>query len=308
MNYRDSFLMKFFSIITVLCYGYVNDVFADSPYRPGTGTMDEDIDIDGGGDSGGTSVPIIPINPTHTLCPAGQYVYKCGNYRVGFKWLKGMYYTDDSITTENDCDGDWNTDQSKCTRRTKNYYYITETDNNLSDDDRSALLQQMRDFFAAKNNVSIQYCVLDSDNNCTGSANAPIAANEYIIERDKILETVCNPTNTTITCAYCPDSANIPASTVKINAVTKKTSDWSFHTIADCYMNSFTDSTGTFKYVTNTSSQAKKCYYTNTNPEAFSALSGDSIEQFVSGITVNAAVMTIDLPSTGIRILSPFLQ
>ena len=303
MNYRNNFLLKSFSIVAVLCCGYFGDAFG---LGPGTGT---DTPIDTGDDPvGGTTGSIVPINPEHQLCPQGQYVYKCGNYRVGFEWLKGMYYVDDSVTSSTECGSDdWDTTQNKCTRRTKNYYYITKTADNMSDDDRSALMQQMRDFFTANNNISIPYCAVDSDNNCTVAATSDIST-----DRNKILETVCNPTNTMITCAYCPDSANIPASKVRINAVTRKTSEWKFYTIADCYMDSFTDSTGTFKYVTNTSEQAKKCYYTNTNPEAFSALSGDSIEQFVSGVTVNAAVMTIDLPSTGTRngiiIRTPFLQ
>jgi len=54
-------------------------------------------------------------------------------------------------------------------------------------------------------------------------------------------------------------------------------------------MQNFEDTTGTYFYIPDTddfdTSNKEKCYYTNTNPEAFDALSGDEIGTIVPGIT-----------------------
>lgn len=199
-----------------------------------------------------------PLTYVKTLCPAGQYVYKCGNYRVGFNWLRGIH--NDKISTEN--------------------YYIS--------DDPSELLQQMRDFFAAKDNSSIRYCDDGQD-----SCNEIKSVSEYKNDRNTILINVCDPfsSDTAVTCAYCPDSAKIDASTVTVitntddtpeRKMTQTTSDWKFYTIADCYTDTFTDSTGTYKYTYN-SPTAEKCFYNNTNINAFNTLQGDSISGFAPG-------------------------
>lgn len=263
------------------------------------------------------------FNLKKKLCPTGQYVYKCGNYRIGFDWLKGMFITKTTVedveivldTNENNNENNETTiiegqkqacyaknttdsqnnedgpiiaynwvNNSKCIKITVNK---VKTNNYYTTDNQSDLLQQMRDFFAAKKNTSINYCEkVDQDNNKCTKINT-INVEDYKSDRDTILNTVCNPFDSemVITCATCPGSAKVGASTVEINTALKTTKSWTFHTIADCYMQDFTDSTGTFKYVkpeqiTNPNLPGEECYYSNTDKENFDALQGDSIENF----------------------------
>ena len=231
-------------------------------------------DISNPGDT--PDIVIISRYSTKTLCPAGQYVYKCGNYRVGFNWLRGVQSTSDD------------TDNSALS--TKNYYISN---------DQLTLLQQMRDFFAAKDGTSIRYCENDSCNSNTS---------DYKDDRDAILNNVCNPfnSNTAVTCAYCPNSANVDASTVKItteNTTAKQTaSDWEFHTFADCYTDTFTDSTGTYKYTQQNQTTAEKCFYANTNPEAFNTLQGDGISGFASGTNNTINSIFVPIAHTSLRL------
>lgn len=314
MRYSVGSLLKIFGIATVL-YG----VDTGLSYAAGGISFDDD-GFSGGGlvntGSGtsayvaydATSTPGDPDNPVittivsnvKTLCPAGQYVYKCGNYKIGFNWLKSMpmsnTYTEENCSTEG---GVWNSDSSTCDISTKNYYISN---------DQSELLDQMRAFFGGTES-SIERCKTWSDNSCTERE----LTDKYLKDRYYILMTVCNPfdSNTAVTCAYCPNSANIEKSTVKIkiNTLTNVSSaeNWNFHTIADCYIKEFSDSTGTYIYVNDSGSwdtnpDPEICYYTNTNPEALNLLQGDSIEGFASGTNtakepVLIAIPTSDLPT-----------
>ena len=266
MKHLIGFLSK---ISYVAIMFWCTDAYCDTP----TPTNDAVDDI-----SQSTETPDTPplrLYSIKTLCPTGQYVYKCGNYRVGFNWLRGVQSTSDNT--------------AKIILSTKNYYISN---------DQLTLLQQMRDFFAAKNGTSIRYCENDSCNFNTS---------DYKDDRDAILNNVCNPfnSNTAVTCAYCPNSANVDASTVRItteeNSTAKQTaSDWNFHTFADCYTDTFTDSTGTYKYTQQNQTSAEKCFYANTNPEAFNTLQGDGISGFASGTnnTIDAVFVPIAHTST----------
>lgn len=263
MNYSVSFLLKILCVAAVL-HGMADKlVYADDSTEVLPG--------------GGTEIlqPIVNDSVSNTLifCPAGQYVYKCGDYRVGFNWLKSISITN-TYTSEN-CSsngGVWNTDSNTCDVITKNYYISN---------DQSELLDQMRDFFGGIK-TEINHCKTWDNNNNTCTETE--LTNDYKNDRDKIFSNLCSPfdSNISVTCAYCPNSANIEQSTVVITSyrhLNTATLNWKLHTIADCYLKEFTDSTGTYEYLSTNQidSTAERCYYTNTNPEAFDILQGDSI-------------------------------
>lgn len=180
-----------------------------------------------------------------TICPEGEYVAACGNYRVGFNWLKPA-----TISGTN----------------TQNYYISNE----ITD-----LYQQMRTFFD-KGATIIQYLNGETITNTPG----------FAADRKAILDTLCNPKKSEIRCLPCPNNAKVPKSTVYIND-TDPTTDWDFHTFADCYMTEFEDSTGSYFYVPDDSineHNAEKCYYQNTTADAVDILGGTSIGTFVPGI------------------------
>lgn len=289
MHHKICSWLKILGISTIICCGYVNVSFGDDPVSvPGSGNGEPTAGQqtgDTGGDTGGGNVAPISFNSvTKTLCPAGQYVYKCGSYRIGFEWLKGMNvpneYTEDNCSTNR---GSW--DDDTCKISTKNYYIS---------DDQSELLQQMRDFFGGKEE-SVFFC---EGTNCSA------VATDYKTDRDTILNNVCNPfdSGTAITCAYCPDSAKTDATIVTVNVSSKTVKNWvKFNTIADCYIDSFSDSTGTYKYVTDgdISRKAQNCYYANDNTNAFNTLSGDSITNFAPGTNASITTGTVYIPSSG---------
>ena len=303
MYHTTKILLKTFGFTIVLCF-CINTAFAEGA---ATGNPDETQNagtVNTGGQSGnsGTNTSDPETNDptttsdgsTITLCPAGQYVYKCGNYRVGLEWLKGISDVEDNtIKTKTACEitngGVWSESDSKCYVSTRNYY-IT---NNQYD-----LLEQMRNLFRA---IGIQYCATwDNDKNSCTKIYPKYARNPNVAQDLKtILDYVCNPLDSsiTITCAYCPDSANVPASKVTLNSSGEKTSNWSFYTIADCYMETFTDTTGTYNYY-NESGTQQKCYYANTNSKALSTLSGDNIQNFTLGTSQNSGAVFINIPQT----------
>ncbi len=209
------------------------------------------------------------------ICPENQYVYGCGNYRIGFNWLKSATLTDP------------NPNAQPSTHTTKNYYIS---------DDPMVLFKQMRNFFHG-DAPSIKY------NNNGNLADAPL--NDYRKDREVILQNLCNPLTsaTAITCATCPNGAKVHATTVQINDQDKKVvqNSWDFYTIADCYMDEFKDSTGTYVYVDdiNNNNTRYECYYTNTNPNAITILNGDSTSDFVPGININtqATLNYVEVPT-----------
>jgi len=196
------------------------------------------------------------------ICPENQFVYKCGNYRVGFDWLKSVKLP--------------NPENMSQKVQTKNYYI---NDNALD------LFNQMRNFF---HDGDVKY--KDDDGNIK---TADVAT--YKEDRQVILQNLCNPLveNTGAICAKCPNDAKVKPSTVEVSEEDGKIIkySWDFYTIADCYMNEFKDSTGSYEYVTNINDNDTKhdCYYTNTNPDAFNQLRGDSIANFAPGVTLNVS-------------------
>lgn len=194
-----------------------------------------------------------------TVCPRGQYVYKCGNYRVGFNWLKSAGFPELQTISSGSTNG---------YTTTKNYYVGDTT---------LELFEQMRNFFNGTNTVL-------SKNENSVSPVSPVA------DRELILNYLCHPATSTITCALCPNNANVPATTVELDDDNKTIEEtWDFHTFADCYMDEFEDSTGTYIYRLGSTEgqQSAKCYYTNTDPNALDALNGDEIGNFIPGLNDN---------------------
>lgn len=185
-----------------------------------------------------------------TICPEGEYVAACGNYRVGFNWLKPA-----TISETN----------------TKNYYISNE----ITD-----LYQQMRTFFD-KDATIIQY--LNDDETIT---NNP----DFAVDRKAILDTLCNPKKSEIRCLPCPNNAEVPESTVYIKDADQtrdwdfhtfadcymtefEDSTGSYFYVPD---DRNIDSTNEHN--------AEKCYYQNTTADAVDILGGTSIGTFVPGI------------------------
>ena len=131
----------------------------------------------------------------------------------------------------------------------------------------STLFEQMRIFFGLS---------ADTITYKNGTDTAVTTKSVFKQDRDKILNYVCNPLNTTITCAYCPNSASVDASTVQKNSSgTIKEGSWVFHTIADCYTDEFKDLTGTYHYIQSESAgTTEKCYYATTDTNSLSTLRG----------------------------------
>ena len=223
-----------------------------------------------------------PTGTTVTICPEGQYVYKCGNYRVGFNWLKSATFP----TQDNNNNNNNNNSVSIDTVTTNNYYINGTT---------LELFEQMRKFFNQASNDTIE------DIN-----SLQVQATEYRQDRELILNSLCHPSTSSISCASCPNSATVEATTVELDGNNQTIErSWNFHTIADCYMEEFTDSTGTYNYVQpSTNNDSAKCYYTNTNPDALSILNGDAIGNFVPGLNIG----TINVQPVVIPITATFLQ
>lgn len=226
------------------------------------------------------------------LCPAGYYIAQCGNYRVGFNWLKNATFPTVD-TAENPEEGGTTTTITDIT--TKNYYIY---------DDTIDLFRQMRAFFGHEV-ADVFYTTEYGDDVNT----AQIASQEDIKnDRELILSNVCHPAIFAHKCEKCPNNASVPASYVFLDNENNSAiaGSWNFYTIADCYMDEFEDSTGTYFYVPgeninlSTVTSGAKCYYSNTNPGATDALNGDEIGKFKPGLNPSHTILNFDntIPSS----------
>lgn len=217
------------------------------------------------------------------LCPAGQYVSQCDNYNVGFYWLKSakLPYQDESDGGDDGVDGEPEETEENGERLTIDTrdYYVGDT--NLE------LFQQMRGFFSSTGDNSILYRDADTD------TIQPISYATFVEDRELILKNVCHPALTSISCTKCPNGANVAESSVELDEDNLAvTGSWRFHTIADCFMTEFEDSTGTYFYVPDNApdisvvnlDHAEHCMYTPTT--ANESLNGDAIGTVVPGTTV----------------------
>lgn len=224
---------------------------------------------------------------TKKICAKGYYVAQCGRYRVGFNWLKNAKFPRAS-------------DSGTDVYETNNYYVY---------DDVIDLFKQMRNFF--DNSANPPTSIIG-----TTSYNIPVDPDNptYIDpqeDRELILNSLCHPALVQPVCKKCPDGGTTQdASTVTLDYEGLSVpGSWHIHTIADCYMDEFEDSTGTYVYLPPVSNidpataQAENCYYTNTNQNAINALNGDEIQDFVPGIDTSSEIHEFVIPSSnyGIR-------
>lgn len=168
---------------------------------------------------------------TLSLCSEGYYLSRCEGKIVGTNWLKGIRGT------------------------TLDYYSYGSSDSDTTN------ISNLRKFFTGLEKISY----IPKDSNQATTANP----SDYVRHRNSILNTFCtnNGELADIECKKCPNNAKVPASSVKTNISDNKVneSSWRVYTIADCYMEEFSDHTGTYIYAQNTidtgNNFAKKCYF-----------------------------------------------
>ncbi len=171
---------------------------------------------------------------TTKLCEEGYYLSSCNQVNVGTNWLKGI----------------------KNNASTSDYYsYGTSVSDPIH-------MINLRKFFAGVESITY------TD---TNGQSQTVYPSGYSETRNTILRTFCvadnaNPTTeTNIKCKKCPNNAKIPASTVTFLFGTLNSSK--IHTIADCYMDEFSDHTGTYIYTPASAAAghdaATKCYYSD---------------------------------------------
>lgn len=197
---------------------------------------------------------------TVQICPQGQYVYKCGDYRVGLNWLKSATFP--GPNGDND------------SVNTKDYYVGTTT---------TELMRQFKTFF---NGTNESILARSEDDNIVN-----IVPSSYIRDRETIFNYLCHPVTSTVTCVACPNGATVKESKVQLDSsnLTIQNS-WEFYTLVDCYMEEFEDSTGSY-YYENEQAEKAKCYYTTT--DAISTFSGDEIGTFVPGLNANYSIFEV---------------
>lgn len=277
MSNRDS-LRKFFAWTLVFLYqGFVSDAYAPPSTLETEGSISIAVTDPTIRDQVRTSQFSSSTTAASTIeiCPKGQYVAACGNYRIGFNWLKSAKLP--------------NPDQSSATAsETASEVVYKETRNYYVSDNIMDLYNQMRIFFG-NTTTSMEY--LDND-------GVVQITNNFQEDREAILNNLCHPSTVEPKCKPCPNNANIAPSTVSLDGdlLTIQYS-WEFHTFADCYIQEFEDTTGTYFYVPDdinfdiasldSSTTVAQCYYTNTDAAAMDALMGDAIGIFVTGIYRN---------------------
>ena len=177
---------------------------------------------------------------TEVLCGEGYYLSSCGMAILGTNWLHGM--------------------SKKGNIKTPDFYsYNTNSSDSIH-------MENLRKFF--EGNETIVY-TKKLGNSYIESQATP---EEYKIVRNQILSNFCTDANGILTsreCQRCPNNANVQASTVKQDSYDTGRllwDSWNVHTIADCYMKEFEDTSGSYVYVPNnigtqTASAGIACYY-----------------------------------------------
>ena len=185
------------------------------------------------------SVLVADGTSVKTLCPQGYYLSRCGaDVVLGTNWLKGLSITESNSTTVVGY----------------NYYSYDKPASDIIH------MTNLRKFFAAKEPLTYY----------AGGEATEVPVGTYTSYRNTMLVKFCTdaegkPTN--IECEKCPGNATVTASTVEIDTDGKiKDGTWNIHTIADCYMDEFSDETGTYVYIPNNvnvdaSANAANCYY-----------------------------------------------
>lgn len=188
------------------------------------------------------------INQTYAIevCPQGQYVVSCSGKQIGTNWLKGFYI--DETTHE----------------RSPNYYDYAMEKN----------MDNLRYFFDANQRNPISY--KDHDGNPHEvSADDTQGETGFKTYRDILLGRLC-PNKESISCEKCPNGGKTDASTISESMDTHATI-WNLKVISDCYVSKYTDSTGSYEYINNTTNpETQTCFY-NTEKEGYAFVTDDEL-------------------------------
>jgi len=122
---------------------------------------------------------------------------------------------------------------------------LTSTSPNLYDySSNNNNIENLRKFFKGK---SFQYTKQNGELVTVSDA-------DVIEARNNIINTLCTPEN--VTCSVCPNDGTCNGS-----VYTNSSSKWSsFNSFSNCYINTFSDYTGTFRYEDDNNNTAN-CYY-----------------------------------------------
>ena len=169
------------------------------------------------------------------LCPAGYYVSKCGNFSVGYNWLKSAYVN------------------------------ASQTHNYATSTDPATRFDHMRRFFRG------QFLPAYTDETKTSTNQIKSQEDrDAILGAVCNPNNVKKDSNFSYSCAPCPEAGTVGPSYVHTDYSASSLlipNSWKFHSIADCYVSEFEDATGSFIYVplnlaTETVSDiGKSCYY-----------------------------------------------
>lgn len=180
------------------------------------------------------------------ICNSGQYLYSCNGKVIGTNWLKG-------ISTAN----------------TPDYFSYGDNYKNLN-------MTNLRKFFNGIDTITYMESTNCGENytNCEYTPK-DIQKSTYVKYRNEILTKFCTDGDGKLfsdkslyVCNKCDNNATISASTVRNDTyATGKIfgETWNIHTIADCYMSEFSDTSGTFIYVPESNFEQQNtgmpCYY-----------------------------------------------
>lgn len=206
---------------------------------------------------------------TVTLCPSGYYVSSCGMAVLGTNWLYGMN-KNKTLKTGTET-------QYPCKCDTANYFSYSE---NYSTDKEDENKENLRKFFAGKEIINYTAKIKVENSSNYSYESKSVMPVDYKKARNIILSNFCTNERGELTddlkCEPCPNNAMIPASTVKRETYAPRRviyDTWNIHTIADCYMDEFSDTTGTYVYVSKSSDlstgSGEKCYYSDTKSGSY---------------------------------------
>lgn len=168
------------------------------------------------------------------LCPKDSYVQRCGSKTVGTYWLKGYVDNEGTVVCPD--------------------YYDYEERNNM---------KNLRIFFHPDNFNGGE--IIYTQNSGNGVVGGHVSANSSIFSehREAMLSAVCNPNTTEIVCAECPYDGKTDNSSTVIMGEDGTFSQWKIFTFADCYIRTFSDSTGTYAYYSEETGNQQLCHYSN---------------------------------------------
>ncbi len=250
MKKNSVFLCRFFGALLVLtcCTGF-RYAFA------AINTPIQDLDIDEPTQNSDTNVVTVTSDnakiaqyfavsstssSVKTICPQGYYLARCGAaISLGTNWLKGMNITSSGVPVT-----------------TTDYYSYNSPASDM------VHITNLRKFFGATERFTY------TQKTSQGYSSKIAQPSDYKRDKDLMLSYICTDSTgglAGIECEKCPGEASVAASTVNQDMTTNKLvwTSWKVHTIADCYMDEFSDDTGTYIYLPENieTENPAPCYY-----------------------------------------------